>query len=128
MAGPRITFACAAAITLLCSSTAFAFVAPDQIDHPERFVRIAAFTWSKARIEDMEATFTIASALPFAVTELEVMCTYYARSGIELASARRTIHTLLPAHGRIDIRKLDMGLIHAQAASSGCHIVSVSPA
>jgi hypothetical protein len=124
MPGPRIT--CALAIGLLCSGAAFA--APERIDHPERFVRIAAFTWSKARIEDMEADLTIASALPFAVTSLEVMCTHYARSGVELASARRTIHTLLPAHGRIDVPKLDMGLLHAQAASSSCHIVSVSPA
>jgi hypothetical protein len=128
MARPRMSFACAAALTLLCSGTALAFVAPGQIDRPERFVRIAAFSWSKARIEDMEANLTIASALPFAVTEVEVVCTHYARSGIELGSARRTIHTLLPAHGRIDIRKLDMGLIHARAASSSCQIVSVSPA
>jgi len=128
MPGPRMTFACAAAAGLLWSGIAFAFAAPDRIEHPEHFVRIAAFTWSKARIEDMEADLTIASALPFAVDELEVVCTHYARSGVALASARRTIHTLLPAHGRIDVQKLDMGLIHAQTASSSCRIVSVSPA
>jgi hypothetical protein len=119
---------CSATILVLWSAAAFAFAPPDPIEHPERFVRIAAFDWSKARIDDMQANFTIASALPFAVTDVEVVCTHFARSGVEVATARRTIRTLLPAHGRLEVRDLDMGTIHAQASSSGCRIVSVSPA
>jgi hypothetical protein len=120
--------ACSAAILVLWSAAAFAFASPDPIEHPERLVRIAAFDWSKARIEDMQANFTLASALPFAVKQVEVVCTHFARSGVEVASARRTIETLLPAHGRLEVRELDMGTIHAQASSSGCRVVSVSPA
>jgi hypothetical protein len=129
MPGPRTTLAtCVVAIGVLWSGATFAVAVPDQVEHPERFVRIAAFSWSKARIEDMEASLTLESALPFALQEIEVECTHYAHSGIELASARRTIHTVLPAGGRIEVRELDMGLIHAQAASSGCQVVSVAPA
>jgi hypothetical protein len=124
----KILAASPAALVALWSAAAFAFAAPDRTPHPERFVRIAAFNWSKARVEDMEANFTITSALPFAVKEVEVVCTHFARSGVEVASARRTIPTTLPARGRIEVRAFDMGLIHARAASSGCRIVGVSPA
>ena len=119
--------ACSASILVLWSAATFAFASPDPIEHPERLVRIAAFDWSKA-IEDMQANFTLASALPFAVKQVEVVCTHFARSGVEVASARRTIETVLPAHGRLEVRELDMGTIHAQASSSGCRVVSVSPA
>ena len=117
--------ACLASILVLWSATALA--SPDPAENPERFVRIAAFDWSKG-IEDMQANFTLASALPFPVTDVEVVCTHFARSGVEVASARRTIRTVLPAHGRLEVREFDMGTIHAQASSSGCRVVSVSPA
>ena len=117
--------ACSLSILVLWSAAALA--SPDPVEHPERFVRIAAFDWSKA-IEDMQVNFTLASALPFAVKDVEVVCTHFARSGIEVASARRTIETVLPAHGRLEVREFDMGTIHAQASSSGCRVVSVSPA
>jgi hypothetical protein len=117
--------ACSASVLVLWSAAALA--SPDPTEHPERFVRIAAFTWSKA-IEDMQASFTLASDLPFAVKEVEVVCTHFARSGVEVASARRRIPTDLPAHGRLEVRAFDMGTIHAQASSSGCAVVGVSPA
>ena len=117
--------ACSLSILVLWGAAALA--SPDPVEHPERFVRIAAFDWSKA-IEDMQANFTLASALPFAVTDVEVVCTHFARSGVEVASSRRTIETVLPAHGRLEVREFDMGTIHAQASSSGCRVVSVSPA
>jgi hypothetical protein len=124
----KILAASPAALVALWSAAAVAFAAPERTPNPERFVRIAVFNWSKARVEDMEANFTITSALPFAVKEVEVVCTHFARSGVEVASARRTIPTTLPARGRIEVRAFDMGLIHARAASSGCRIVGVSPA
>jgi hypothetical protein len=117
--------ACSTSILVLWSAAALA--SPDPTEHPERFVRIAAFDWFKS-IEDMQANFTLASALPFAVTNVEVVCTHFARSGVEVASARRTIATVLPAHGRLEVKDFDMGTIHAQASSSGCRVVSVSPA
>ena len=117
--------ACSTSVLRLWNAAALA--APDAAENPERFVRIAAFDWSKG-IEDMQANFTLASALPFPVTDVEVVCTHFARSGVEVASARRTIETILPAHGRLEVRDFDMGTIHAQASSSGCRVVSVSPA
>ena len=117
--------ACSTSILVLWSAASLA--SPDPIEHPERFVRIAAFDWSKA-IEDMQANFTLASALPFAVKQVEVVCTHFARTGVEVASARRTIPTNLPAHGSLEVKDFHMGAIHAQASSSGCQVVSVSPA
>jgi len=98
-------------------------------EHPERFVRIAAFTWSKAVPEiAIQANLTIESALPFALKEIEVACALFARSGVVIDSRRRTITEIVPAHGRLQVDALNIGPIHPQAGSSGCRIVNVTPA
>jgi hypothetical protein len=98
-------------------------------EHPERFVRIAAFTWSKAVPEIViQANLTIESALPFALKEIEVACAQFARSGVVIDSRHRTITEVVPAHGRLQVEALDIGPIHPEAGSSGCRIVNVTPA
>jgi len=98
-------------------------------ENPERFVRIAAFTWSKAVPEIViQANLTIESALPFALKEIEVACAQFARSGVVIDSQRRTITEVLPAHGRLQVEALNIGPVHPQAGSSGCRIVNVTPA
>jgi hypothetical protein len=98
-------------------------------ENPERFVRIAAFTWSKAVPEIViQADLTIESALPFALKEIEVACAQFARSGVVIDSQRRTITEVLPAHGRLQVEALNIGPVHPQAGSSGCRIVNVTPA
>ena len=98
-------------------------------EHPERFVRIAAFDWSKAVPEVcMQANLTIESALPFALKVIEIACEQFARSGIEIDRRRRTIAEVVPARGRLQVTALDLGPIHPQACSSSCRIVSVTPA
>jgi hypothetical protein len=101
--------------------------AEPRLDHPERFVRIAGFSWSKAAVE-MQADLTIESALPFALKEVEVACAQFARSGVEVENNRRTIAELVPARGRLQVDALDIGQINPEAGSSGCWIVSVTPA
>jgi hypothetical protein len=103
-------------------------VAP-QAEHPERFVRIAGFVWSKAVPEDfMQANLTIKSALPFALKQVEVACAQFARTGVEVESSRRTIAELVPAHGSLQVAALNLGPVNPDAGSSGCWIVSVTPA
>jgi hypothetical protein len=98
-------------------------------EHPERFVRIAAFTWSKAVPETaIQVDLTIESALPFALQEIEVACAQFARSGVVIDSRQRTITEVVPAHGRLQVEALDIGPIHPEAGSSGCRIVNVTPA
>ena len=98
-------------------------------ENPERFVRIAAFTWSKAVPEIViQANLTIESALPFALREIEVACAQFARSGVVIESQRRTITEVVPAHGRLQVEALEIGPIHPDAGSSGCRIVNVTPA
>jgi hypothetical protein len=96
-------------------------------EHPERFVRIAGFSWSKAAVA-IQADLTIESALPFALKEVEVACAQFARSGVEVESNRRTIAEIVPARGRLRVDALDIGEINPEAGSSGCWIVSVTPA
>lgn len=104
-------------------------VAEPRPEHPERFVRIAAFTWSKAvPAIAIQADLTIESALPFALKEIEVACAQFARSGVVIDSRRRTITEVVPAHGRLQVDALDIGPIHPEAGSSGCRIVNVTPA
>ena len=98
-------------------------------EHPERFVRIAGFNWSKAvPALSMQADLTIESALPFALKEVEVACAQFARSGVEIDRSRRTIAEVVPAHGRLQVKALDLGPLHPEAGSSGCRVVSVTPA
>lgn len=122
---------CAASFLALCSVVDLASATPRATErqHPERFVRIAGFDWFKAVPEDlMQANLTIESALPFALKAVEVGCAQFARSGVEIESSRRTIAEVVPAHGRLQVAALDLGPIHPQAGSSGCWIVSVTPA
>jgi hypothetical protein len=98
-------------------------------EHPERSVRIAAFSWSKALADQLiHANLTIESALPFALKAVEVACMQFARTGVEIDSHRRTIAELVPARGRLQVTALDLGPIHPQAGSSSSRIVSVAPA
>jgi hypothetical protein len=98
-------------------------------DNPERFVRIAAFTWSKAVPEIViQADLTIESALPFALKEIEVACAQFARTGVVIDSQRRTITELVPAHGSLQVEALVIGPVHPEAGSSGCRILNVTPA
>jgi hypothetical protein len=98
-----------------------------QPQHPERLVRIAGFVWSKGAAS-MQANLTIESALPFALKEVEVVCAQFARTGVEIGSSNRTIAEMVPARGRLRVEALDIGQIHPEAGSSGCRVVSVTPA
>ena len=104
-----------------------AVAAAPQSQHPERFVRIAGFNWSKA-VGVMQANLTIESALPFALKEIEVACAQFARTGVEVESTRRTIVEIVPAHGRLQIEALEIGQVNPEAGSSGCRVVGVTPA
>jgi hypothetical protein len=153
---PKTLAACAASLLVLCAVMGSARAAPgaretqssahptglrqvahyaaepateSQPEHPERFVRIAAFDWSKAVPEDvMQANLTIESALPFALKAVEVACAQFARTGVEIDVRRRTIADVVPAGGRLQVSALNLGPVHPQAGSSGCRIVSVTPA
>jgi hypothetical protein len=151
---PKILAACTASLLVLCALAGAASATPreeqaapaatdsqlqqvahngDQVaaepqpQHPERFVRIAGFNWSKA-VGVMQANLTIESALPFALKEIEVACAQFARSGVEIESTRRTIVEAVPAGGRLQVAALDIGPIHPEAGSSGCRVVGVTPA
>lgn len=116
----------AAGAALLAASASAAEPRPE---HPERFVRIAAFDWSKAAPPvSIRANLTIESALPFAVQKVEIACAQFARTGIEIDSSQRTIAGVVPAHGRLRVDALDIGPVHPQASSSGCRVVGVTPA
>ncbi len=95
--------------------------------HPERFVRIAGFVWSKGAAS-MQASLTIESTLPFALKEVEVACALFARTGVEIVSNNRTIAEIVPARGRLRVEALDIGQIHPDAGSSGCRVIGVTPA
>lgn len=95
-------------------------------EHPERFVRISGFSWSKDAVA-IEADLTIESALSFPLKEVEVACAQFARSGVEVESSRRTIAEIVPARGRLRVEALEIGEINPEAGSSGCWVVSVTP-
>jgi hypothetical protein len=101
--------------------------AEPQPQNPERFVRIAGFVWSKT-VGAMQANLTIESTLPFALKEVELACAQFARTGVEIGTNHRTIEEIVPARGRLRVEALEIGAINPDAGSTGCRVVSVTPA
>jgi hypothetical protein len=100
--------------------------AAEQLAHPEKFVTIENFSWSKEGFGTvMEATFTIGNALQWAVKDIEIRCEHAAPSGTRIDSNTRTIYERIEAKGIRTIRNFNMGFIHSQATRSTCRIVRV---
>lgn len=101
--------------------------ARDMRQHPERYVKITDFSWTKAAFGNvMEATFTIRNSLPVKVKDIDVKCSHAAPSGTVVDSNRRTIYEVIGAGRTRTFRKFNMGFIHSQANRSGCTVVDVT--
>jgi hypothetical protein len=97
-----------------------------QTSHPENFVSIENYTWSKEGFGNvMEANFVIKNKLPWPVKDVEILCNHSAPSGTFIDSNRKTIYERFEANQTRRINKFNMGFIHSQAARTSCQIVSV---
>jgi hypothetical protein len=99
----------------------------DMASHPERYVRLKAFSWRKEAFGNvMEADFTIENMLSVNVKDIEIVCTHSAPSGTVIDSNTRTIYDLIGAGKTRVFRNFNMGFIHSQANRSSCEVVDVT--
>jgi hypothetical protein len=97
-----------------------------QRTHPEKFVSIESFSWSKEGFGSvMEANFTIKNSLPWPIKDILVQCSHAAPSGTTIDSNTRTIYERIEPNKTKQIRKFNMGFIHSQAQRSGCEVTKV---
>jgi hypothetical protein len=97
-------------------------------DYPERFVELSKFSWKKGGFDTvMLANFTLASTLPFDVTDIVVSCSVSADSGTVLGRPQTTIYKRIAAGSKIRISELSLGFIHSQASSASCEVARVNP-
>jgi hypothetical protein len=97
------------------------------IENPEKFLEITKWSWSKGGFGAiMIATFTIKNTSPFDIKDITIHCTDSAPSGTVIDSNDHTIYDLVKANSTKTFREVNMGLIHSQASSSGCHVVSAT--
>jgi hypothetical protein len=74
----------------------------------------------------MMATFVIKNTSPFDIKDITIHCTNAAPSGTVIGSIDHTIYDLVKANSTKTFREVNMGFIHSQASSSGCHVVTAT--
>ena len=84
-----------------------------------------AYEWWKVGTSFMEGNFVVYNDNDYAIKDIEVECVHSGNSGTQLDRNVRTIYELVPAGGRKGVSGLQMGLIHTQATSTICSIISV---
>lgn len=83
-------------------------------------------SWTKKGLGSvMEADFTISNNSEYAVKDVEITCTHYAKSGTKIDGNSRTIYDSFPAKNKKTIKKFNMGFIHSQATQSSCSITDL---
>lgn len=74
----------------------------------------------------MLANFDIKNNNAFAVKDIEVECTHFAKSGTRIDSNNKTIFDVFAPNTVVKIRKFNMGFIHSQAERTNCSVKSAN--
>jgi hypothetical protein len=92
-----------------------------------RNVHITKFSWEKGGFDNvMIANFTIRNDNDFPVKDIGIKCTHEGKSGTEIDSNSRTIYEVIKPKSKKSFHDFNMGLIHQQAARSGCQVVTLA--
>jgi len=98
----------------------------EQTQHPEMFVKIEKFSWTKDAFDTvMMANFTLKNDLPWPVKDITIRCEHAAPSGTTIDQNTRTIYERLEPGTTKQIRSFNMGFVHSQATKSGCAVTKV---
>lgn len=84
-----------------------------------------AYEWWKVGTSFMEGNFVVYNDNAYAIKDIEVACVHAGNSGTQIDRNVRTIYEQVPPNGRKGVSGLPMGLIHSQATSTTCSIISV---
>lgn len=81
------------------------------------------FTWKSGGFGNvMVADLKVKNDNTFAVKDLKVECSHFAKSGTKIDSNTREVFDLFPAGKSTTARGVNMGLIHSQVESSACRV------
>lgn len=81
------------------------------------------FEWEKSGFGSvMEVNLVITNDGNRDIKDIEIECTHFAKSGTRIDSNTRTIYDIVPAKGKKEFNKFNMGFIHSQVNSSSCAI------
>lgn len=81
------------------------------------------FTWKSSGFGSvMVADFKVKNDNTFAVKDLKVKCSHYAKSGTKIDSNTREVFDLFPAGRSTTAKGVNMGLIHSQVERSACRV------
>lgn len=85
------------------------------------------FTWKSGGFGSvMVADFKVKNDNTFAVKDLKVECSHFAKSGTKIDSNTREVFDLFPAGKSTTAKGVNMGLIHSQVESSACRVTDFS--
>jgi zinc-ribbon domain len=81
------------------------------------------YSWSKEGFGNvMIASFTLKNPTYYRFKDFEITCTHYAASGTHIDSNTRTVYEIVEPHSTKQIKGMNMGFIHSQAATSSCQV------
>lgn len=72
------------------------------------------------------ATLTVTNSNEFSIKDIALKCSFYAKSGTEVSTAKHTIYDTMKAKSKKTFKEVNIGFIHSQAARGGCSLVAAS--
>ena len=72
----------------------------------------------------MIADFRIENNLYYAIRDIDILCTHYAKSETVIDTNRKVIYDVIPAKKSKLLKGASMGFLHPQVETSSCDIVT----
>lgn len=115
-----------ATINLLCAGAlalAFAGEAHAQTDgaRPAGVDIAVAHQGFENNYGALTAFLTLRNDNPYPVKDIPIACALTAPSGTILGTKKDTVYRIIPAHGSIEVKQLNLGLVPPQTAGVNCH-------
>lgn len=111
------------------TTTAASQEIPVRLDPKEVLLRDVQldFNWRKEGFGNvMEADFTVKNPTSYGFKDFKIKCRHAAASGTDIDSNTITLYEVVSPNSTRKFRKVNMGFIHGQAASSGCRITDLT--
>jgi len=93
--------------------------------YPMDNMSLSNVTWRKEGIF-LVASFVLTNNGPYAVKDLKITCESSANSGTIVGRNSQTLYDIVKAHTSKQVHDFNMGVIHSQAARSGCRVEDAS--
>ena len=90
-------------------------------------LKIASQSWRRGGLGSKAlVTFTLRNANDFAVTDIEILCSFTRRDGSHLTERRRTIPDVVNMKSRKTFARMHVGFVNVHADQAKCSLVTAS--